>query len=59
MRPSSFFTSRWMALAWAVLICLSAMTFVAGWSTQGNKLAPQQHAGEAGGQALNTAVAAN
>ena len=49
-----------MALAWAVLICLSAMTFVAGWGTQGNKLAPQQHAaGEAGGQALNTAVAAN
>ncbi len=29
VRLSSLFTSRWMALCWAVLICLSAVGFVA------------------------------
>lgn len=28
IRLTSLFTSRWMALAWAVLICLSAIQFV-------------------------------
>jgi hypothetical protein len=28
VRPSSLFTSRWMALLWAVLICLTAIGFV-------------------------------
>lgn len=33
VRLSSLFTSRWMALAWAVLICLTAVGFV---GSQGN-----------------------
>jgi len=28
VRPSSLFTSRWMALLWCVLICLMAISFV-------------------------------
>ncbi|HEX7783817.1 MAG TPA: hypothetical protein VF509_13490 [Sphingobium sp.] len=28
VRPSSLFTSRWMALLWCVLICLMAIGFV-------------------------------
>lgn len=28
VRPSSLFTSRWMALLWVVLICLTAIGFV-------------------------------
>lgn len=30
VRPSSLFTSRWMALLWGVLICLTAVGFVGG-----------------------------
>ncbi len=30
VRLTSLFTSRWMALAWAVLVCLTAVGFVAG-----------------------------
>jgi hypothetical protein len=33
VRPSSLFRSRWMALGWAVLVCLSAVGFVAGRGT--------------------------
>jgi hypothetical protein len=29
IRPSALFRSRWMALGWAVLVCLSAVSFVA------------------------------
>jgi hypothetical protein len=28
VRPSSLFTSRWMALLWGVMICLTAIGFV-------------------------------
>jgi hypothetical protein len=28
VRPSSLFTSRWMALLWGILICLTAIGFV-------------------------------
>ncbi len=30
VRLASLFTSRWMALAWGVLVCLTAVGFVGG-----------------------------
>jgi hypothetical protein len=35
VRPSSLFTSRWMALLWSVLICLMAVGFVGGGGGEG------------------------
>lgn len=55
MRFSSLFTSRWMALAWALLTCLSALGFVGGWSNSAASL--QQD--DAAMQALNGANQAN
>lgn len=54
VRLYSLFTSRWMALAWAVLICLTAVEFVG----EGGKTddAAAQDAETA--QAVNTAMAA-
>ena len=54
VRLTSHFTSRWMALAWAVLICLSAIEFVG--DSGGNDEAAAQDAETA--QAVNTAMAA-
>ena len=54
VRLSSLFTSRWMALAWAVLICLYAVSFV-GERRTNDEAAAQD---EATAQAVNTAVAA-
>ena len=54
VRLTSLFTSRWMALAWAVLICLSAIEFVGGRGN--NDEATAQDAETA--QAVNTAMAA-
>jgi hypothetical protein len=53
VRPSSLFKSRWMALAWCVLICLTAIGFVG---------APQQDDSGAAqtqddAQAMNAAIA--
>lgn len=36
VRITSLFTSRWMALAWAVLICLTAIQFVGSGKGGGN-----------------------
>jgi Na+/glutamate symporter len=56
VRLTSLFTSRWMALAWAVLICLSAIEFVGGRGTgDGNDQAAQD---AETAQAVNTAMAA-
>jgi hypothetical protein len=54
VRLTSLFTSRWMALAWAVLICLSAIEFVGGRGS--NEDSSAQDAETA--QAVNTAMAA-
>lgn len=54
VRLASLFTSRWMALAWAVLICLSAIEFVGGRGS--NEDAAAQDAETA--QAVNIAMAA-
>jgi len=54
VRLTSLFTSRWMAIAWAVLICLSAIGFVGGRGS--NDDAAAQDAETA--QAVNTAMAA-
>ena len=35
VRLSSLFTSRWMALAWSVLVCLTAIQWVGGSSGGG------------------------
>jgi len=35
VRLSSLFSSRWMALAWVVLICLTAVEFVVGKTDDG------------------------
>ena len=44
VRFSSLFTSRWMALLWAVLICLMAIQFVGAGSDQDQQDAAQQTA---------------
>jgi hypothetical protein len=54
VRLTSLFTSRWMALAWAVLICLSAIGFVG--KSGSSEDAVTQDAETA--QAVNTAMAA-
>lgn len=56
MRFSSLFTSRWMAIAWALLTCLSALGFVGGWS---NSAASLQQQDDTAMQALNGANQAN
>jgi hypothetical protein len=56
VRLTSLFTSRWMALAWAVLICLSAIQFV---GTDGDQDAPASQAStDADAAAVNVAIAA-
>ncbi len=54
VRLTSLFTSRWMALAWAVLVCLTAVQFV---GSAGDEDAPGQDA-NAESAAVNTAIAA-
>ena len=57
VRLTSLFTSRWMALAWAVLICLSAIEFVGGRTNNGkddDAAQAQQDADTA--KAVNTAL---
>ncbi len=56
VRLTSLFTSRWMALAWVVLICLSAIQFV---GTDADKDAPASQAStDAEAAAVNGAIAA-
>ena len=52
VRLSSLFTSRWMALAWAVLVCLSAIGFVGKRDNDGQAAQDADTA-----QAVNTAIA--
>lgn len=54
VRLTSLFTSRWMALAWVILVCLSAIQFV---GTGDNADAPASQA-NADAAAVNIAVAA-
>jgi hypothetical protein len=56
VRPSSLFRSRWMALGWAVLVCLSAVSFVAG--RGGSDGAGNAAREKAEAEAVNSAVAA-
>jgi hypothetical protein len=39
VRLSSLFTSRWMALAWAVLVCLYAVQYVGTGKSDGDAAA--------------------
>lgn len=53
VRLTSLFTSRWMALAWAILVCLTAIQFVgSGDAQQGGTNEAETDA------AVNTAMAA-
>ncbi|MBO9577106.1 MAG: hypothetical protein J7494_15355 [Sphingobium sp.] len=54
VRLSSLFTSRWMALAWAVLICLTAVEFVGERGKTDDAAAQDAETA----QAVNTAMAA-
>ncbi len=54
VRLTSLFTSRWLALAWAILVCLTAVQFV---GTSGDDDAPAAQAG-ADAAAVDTAVTA-
>lgn len=54
IRLRSLFTSRWMALAWAVLICLSAIQFVGADGSDDSGAADAT----ADAAAVNTAIAA-
>ena len=54
VRLTSLFTSRWMALAWAVLICVSAIGFVGGRGSHDDTAAQDAETA----QAVNTAMAA-
>ena len=54
VRLSSLFTSRWMALAWAVLVCLTAIQFV---GAPDDEDAPAAQAGP-DAAAANAAIAA-
>lgn len=54
VRLTSLFTSRWMALAWAVLICLSAIEFAGGRGSNEDTVAQDAETA----QAVNTAMAA-
>lgn len=54
VRLTSLFTSRWMALAWAVLICLSAIEFVGDRGSNDDTAAQDAETA----QAINTAMAA-
>lgn len=57
VRLTTLFTSRWMALGWAILICLTAVQFVAGRSGGAgpDQIDPQD---EATARDVNAAVAA-
>jgi len=53
VRLSSLFTSRWMALAWCVLICLMVVRFVGTSEEEDSGAADAQ----ADAQAVNAAIA--
>jgi len=56
VRLTSLFTSRWMALAWCVLICLSAIEFVGGRGSDDKDAAAQAQQDADTAKAVNTAL---
>ena len=54
MRLTSLFTSRWAAMAWGLMVIISAIGFVGGWK-EGDDSKQQD---EVAMQALNSANAA-
>lgn len=58
VRLSSLFTSRWMALAWAGLMCLTAIEFAGEQGKTDDAVAPNAETAAETAQAVNTAMAA-
>ncbi len=56
VRLTSLFTSRWMALAWVVLVCLSAVEFVGGRGSNSDDDAAQAQQDADTAKAVNTAI---